>query len=117
MVSTILPKSQTRRTSLGATLFPRNLPSDYHSHPLELDAYFSLHPRRLDLVGRGVSRLLKRSPQIPGRNRAIRPPSFAKFLQLLRPRHVLLPISHGPAFLYSQIVNRQHVGPPQSENQ
>jgi hypothetical protein len=75
---------------------------------------FRLSPRRRHLR---LLRLVRRAPQIPCRNRSMRRPRCADLRQHFRLRLRLQPIQMSIAIPYAEIVHRQHVRPPQREDQ
>ena len=81
-----------------------------------LDFYFARRFRtRLALCLHGL--IIRRAPQIPARDRTVRPPSLAVFQNQLRLGSVLVPVNVLKALPNSQIMNGQHVGPSKPEHQ
>ncbi len=64
-----------------------------------------------------TSRLIQRSPEISGRNRAIRPPFLAVLHQLFRRGKFPFAKSFGEAFLHSVIVDWPNIRPAKVKQQ
>src|SRR6266516_2436560 len=62
-------------------------------------------------------RLIQRPPEIPRRDRAVRPPSFAEFRELLRRGKLSFAKSLGETFANSVVVHRPDVGPAKIEQE
>src|SRR5216684_3906821 len=70
-----------------------------------------------DFVGYGVAGALEGSPHVPARDRAEGSPALPKSQQLLGLGHVFLAIGYGPAFLHAQVVDGEHIGAAEIEDE
>src|SRR5947199_2729410 len=89
----------------------------------------SASPRRRERRARSPSRaraqrvssffsgVVRRAPQIPGGRRAVGLPALAVGAQDLRRRTEASPVGDPIAFTHAEIVDGQHVGPPEGEDQ
>src|SRR4029077_1805682 len=70
-----------------------------------------------DFVGDFVAGTFEGAPHIPTGNSAVGTPAFAAFEEFFGRGHASLAVNYGPALLYTEIVDRKHVGATEAENQ
>ena len=70
-----------------------------------------------DLVGGGVTGLFEGAPHIPGGDGAVGAPAFTEGQEFLRTGHVLFVVGDGPTFLYAEVVDGEHVGAAEAEDE
>src|SRR5579859_7818734 len=73
--------------------------------------------RGADFAHRGVAGALAGAPHVPARDGTVRAPAFAKREALFRFRQVFFAVCNGPAFLDSEVANRENVGSAQPKDQ
>ena len=64
-----------------------------------------------------VAGALAGAPHVPTGDGAVGTPAFAEFQEFFGRGHVFLAVGHGPALLYAEVVDREHVGTTEAENQ
>src|ERR1700738_691816 len=62
-----------------------------------------------DFVGGGVAGALEGSPHVPTGDGAVGTPALAEGQEFFGLGHVLLAVSHGPAFFYAEVVDGEDV--------
>src|SRR5712692_7855628 len=70
-----------------------------------------------DFVGYGVTGALEGSPHVPARDRAEGSPALPKSQQLLGLGHVFLTIGYAPALLHAEVVDGEHIGAAEIEDE
>jgi hypothetical protein len=70
-----------------------------------------------DFVGGFVAGAFEGAPHVPACDGAIGAPALAESEELFRLRHALLAVDNGPALLYAEVVDGEHVGAAKAEDQ
>src|SRR5712672_551902 len=70
-----------------------------------------------DFAHGGVSSSLTGAPHVPTRDGAVGTPAFTKGEQFFGFGHVLFAVGDGPAFLDSQVMDRENIRAAETENQ
>src|SRR5467141_3803095 len=72
---------------------------------------------RLDFVGGGVACTFEGAPHVPTGDGAVRAPAFAEGEEFLGLGQAPLAVGDGPALPDPEVVDGQHVGPAEAEDQ